>query len=53
MTADDFMAHMPPDVRPEFLAWLARRDRKIGLREFRSGYDHGWHDGQQDNERIS
>ena len=53
MTADDFTIHMPPHVRPEFVAWLAKREARAGIRAFRSGYDHGWHDGQQDNERIS
>lgn len=53
MTADDYALHMPPHVRPEFVAWLARRDQKTGIRSFRSGYDHGWHDGQAGNERIA
>ena len=53
MTADDFLPHMPPHIRPEFVAWLAKRDRKAGIRAFRSGYDHGYHDGYQGNERIA
>ena len=53
MTADDFTIHMPPHVRAEFLAWLARRDAQTGLKAFRSGYDHGWHDGQASNGRIA
>ena len=53
MSIDRFVAHMPPHVRPEFVRWLAERDRKIGLREFQAGYDHGWHDGQASNRRIA
>ena len=53
MTVDDFTIHLPPHVRPEFVAWLAKRDAQTGLKAFLSGYDHGWHDGQQDNERIA
>lgn len=53
MTADNFLPHLPPHVRPEFIAWLAKRDWKTGLNAFRAGYDHGWHDGQQDNRRIA
>ena len=53
MNADKYLQHLPPHVRPEFLVWLAKRDAQTGLKAFRSGYDHGWHDGQQDNERIA
>lgn len=53
MTVDDFLPHLPPHVRPEFLAWLAKRDAQTGLQAFRSGYEHGWHDGQQGNGRIA
>lgn len=52
MTADRFLPHMPPHVKPEFLAWLAHRDSQTGLRGFRQGYDHGWHDGQANNQPI-
>lgn len=53
MTSDDFTTHLPPDVRHEFLAWLAKRDAQTGLKAFRAGYDHGWHDGQASNRRIA
>ena len=53
MTADKYVPLMPPHIRPEFVAWLARRDQKTGLKAFRSGYEHGWHDGQASNRRIA
>ena len=52
MSADRFAAHMPPHVRPEFVRWLAERDRKTGLRAWRDGHSHGWHEAQDNNEEA-
>lgn len=51
MTADKYVSFMPPHIRSEFVAWLAKRDRKTGINAFRWGYDHGYHDGQQQLEK--
>lgn len=56
MNSDDFVKHMPDDLKIEFVSWIAKRDRSVSHREFsrafKVGYDHGWHDGQQGNERT-
>lgn len=54
MRPDDFVKHMPDDLKISFVNWLAKREREISHKEFsrafKVGYDHGYHDGAQGND---
>ena len=56
MSIDDWLKFLPTPYQEDFVAWLAARDKRIGSQHFtagfRSGYEHGYHDGQQGNESI-
>lgn len=51
-SAERYVNVMPEDLKVEFIAWLARRDRENEYRGhrrgFQLGYEHGWHSGLQD-----
>ena len=47
MTADDFLPLLPAWARSKFLGWLVKHDRRVSLRAWKHGYEHGYHDGQE------
>ena len=47
MSADDFTIHMPPHIRPEFVAWLAKRELRAGWRGFQRGHEQGYWGGHE------
>ena len=48
MRTDDFLPHMPPHVRPEFVAWLAKREAQAGWRGFQRGHEQGYWEGRDE-----
>ena len=56
MSIDDWLKLLPTPYQGDFVDWLTARDLRANTQHFaagfRSGYEHGYHDGQQGNESI-
>lgn len=50
---NSILESVPQENRDRLLVLITKHYWEASSRGFKLGYDHGWHDGQQNNERIA